>query len=124
MSNTIKIKRRTQGAPGPPESLANGELAYNEVNDVLYYGASEGIQTIGGQGVYVTAGSPALSSSGVMQSVYGNKAFQNVALFQGGILTFNNIPLSASDDSVPTTEWVRQVVNLELNDPVLDAGAF
>ena len=38
MANTLRIKRRTSGGTGAPSSLANAELAYNEVDDVLYYG--------------------------------------------------------------------------------------
>lgn len=37
-SRTILIKRRNVGPSGPPNSLHNGELAFNEVNRVLYYG--------------------------------------------------------------------------------------
>jgi hypothetical protein len=37
-SRTILIKRRTVGQSGPPNSLHNGELAFNEINKVLYYG--------------------------------------------------------------------------------------
>jgi hypothetical protein len=33
---TILIKRRLKGDPGPPSSLAHGELAFNEVNNTLY----------------------------------------------------------------------------------------
>jgi len=39
MSNSIRIKRRAStGATGKPTSLKNGELAYNEADDILYYG--------------------------------------------------------------------------------------
>ena len=37
-SRTILIKRRKVGSVGPPDSLHNGELAFNEINRVLYYG--------------------------------------------------------------------------------------
>lgn len=37
-SSTFLIKRRRVGSVGRPTALKNGELAYNEVNDVLYYG--------------------------------------------------------------------------------------
>ena len=37
-SRTILIKRRKVGPSGPPNSLHNGELAFNEINRVLYYG--------------------------------------------------------------------------------------
>lgn len=37
---TICIKRRLSGDPGPPSSLAHGELAVNEVSNTLYIGTS------------------------------------------------------------------------------------
>lgn len=40
-SRTILIKRRLQGNPGPPNTLRNGELAFNEVDQVLYYGKGD-----------------------------------------------------------------------------------
>jgi hypothetical protein len=38
---TIKIKRRTSGEPGPPPSLAHGELAFNEVSNTLFIGSTQ-----------------------------------------------------------------------------------
>jgi hypothetical protein len=59
LSDTIRIKRRTSGAAGAPSSLANAELAYNEVGDVLYYGKGDdgaGVATsvvpVGGSGAF------------------------------------------------------------------------
>lgn len=37
-SSTILIKRRRTGSAGTPNTLKNGELAYNEISNVLYYG--------------------------------------------------------------------------------------
>ena len=37
---TILIKRRISGEPGPPASLAPGELAFNEVNNTAYIGTT------------------------------------------------------------------------------------
>jgi hypothetical protein len=37
-SSTILIKRRKSGTAGTPNTLKNGELAYNEISNVLYYG--------------------------------------------------------------------------------------
>ena len=37
---TILIKRRISGDPGPPPSLAPGELAVNEVDRTLYVGTT------------------------------------------------------------------------------------
>lgn len=41
---TIRIKRRLEGEPGPPTNLSEGELAFNEVEEVLYIGTSAGQQ--------------------------------------------------------------------------------
>jgi hypothetical protein len=59
MADIIRIKRRTGGAPGSPATLANAELAYNEVDHTLYYGEGTGgaggtattVVPIGGQGL-------------------------------------------------------------------------
>jgi hypothetical protein len=39
LSTTIQIRRRVTGAAGAPASLAAGEIAFNEVDSTLYYGA-------------------------------------------------------------------------------------
>lgn len=36
MSFIFQIKRRLAGDPGPPADLTPGELAFNEVENVLY----------------------------------------------------------------------------------------
>lgn len=54
MPNTIQIKRRTSGAPGAPPALATAELAYNEVDNVLYIGRSNlTVATVGGLGAFL-----------------------------------------------------------------------
>lgn len=42
MANIIRIKRRLASSndPSPPQFLAPGELAYNEVTNILYYGGT------------------------------------------------------------------------------------
>jgi hypothetical protein len=75
MANVLRIKRRASGNAGAPASLANAELAFNEVDDILYYGKGTGgaggtattIPAIGGSGAF-------LSLSGA-QTVSGNKTF-------------------------------------------------
>jgi phage-related tail fiber protein len=75
MANTLRIKRRASGQAGAPASLANAELAFNEVDDILYYGKGTGgaggtattIPAIGGSGAFMT-----LSSA---QTISGNKTF-------------------------------------------------
>jgi len=75
MANIIRIKRRTgSGAAGSPASLKNAELAYNEADDILYYGkGADGngdattIPAIAGAGAYTTLGTT--------QTITGNKTF-------------------------------------------------
>ena len=75
MANTLRIKRRATGNAGAPASLENAELAFNEVDNILYYGKGTGgaggtattIEVIGGYGAFLT-----LTSD---QTVTGNKTF-------------------------------------------------
>lgn len=61
MANTIRIKRRSTDSTAPTTSqVVNGELAFNENNDILYYGeggnssASTTVLKIGGPGAFLT----------------------------------------------------------------------
>lgn len=62
MANTIRIKRRAAGVgAGAPSGLANAELAYNEGDNILYYGFGTGgaggtatqVIPIAGSGAYL-----------------------------------------------------------------------
>lgn len=72
MSNTIRVKRRASGDAGAPGTLNNAEMAFNEVDDTLYYGKGTGgaggtattVEAIGGSGAFVTKSS-AQTISGV-----------------------------------------------------------
>jgi len=102
MANTIRIKRRdSSGAVGAPSSLQNAELAFNEADDVLYYGKGTGgvggsattVEAIAGLGAFV-------SKNNVNQDIAGTKNFT-------GVITAPT--QSASDDStkVATTAFVK-----------------
>lgn len=62
MANTIRIKRRASGAAGAPTTLANSELAWNEVDETLYIGKGTGgaggsassIIAVAGPGSYIS----------------------------------------------------------------------
>ena len=83
MANKIRIKRRATGAAGAPASLENAELAFNEVDDVLYYGEGTGgvdgtataVIAIGGSGAFLT-----LSGD---QTIAGNKTVNGNTTFNG-----------------------------------------
>jgi hypothetical protein len=80
MANTLRIKRRATGNAGAPTSLENAELAFNEVDGILYYGKGSGgaggtattIEAIGGYGAFLT-----LTSD---QTVTGNKTFSGTTI--------------------------------------------
>lgn len=88
MANTIRIKRRATGAAGAPTSLQNAELAFNEVDNTLYYGKGTGgaggtattVEPIGGTGTFVdktstqTISGAKTFSSTITGSVSGNAA--------------------------------------------------
>ena len=80
MANTIRIKRRASGNGGAPTSLENAELAFNEVDDVLYYG--EGTGGAGGTATSVLAigGSGAFTTLSTSQTVSGDKTFSGVVI--------------------------------------------
>lgn len=86
MANTIRIKRRAAGgSAGAPSSLKNAELAYNEQDNILYYGFGDAgggnassIIVIGGKGAFVdlttnqTIGGVKTFSSQITGSISGN----------------------------------------------------
>jgi hypothetical protein len=105
MANTIRIKRRASGASGAPSSLENAELAYNEVDDTLYYGKGTGgvggiattVEAIGGKGAYVD-----LTGT---QTITGNKTFSGT-LALGGSATATTQTAGNNSTSVATTAYV------------------
>ena len=80
MANTIRIKRRATGAAGAPASLENAELAFNEVDNILYYGKGSGgaggtattVEAIGGLGAFITLAGE--------QTISGNKTFSGTTI--------------------------------------------
>lgn len=115
MANTLRIKRRASGSPGAPSSLANAELAFNEVDNTLYYGKGTGgaggtassVEAIGGSGAYLT-----LSTA---QTVSGNKTFT------GDVI----VPTQATSDNstkAATTAYVKAQGYLTGNESITFSG--
>lgn len=108
MSNTLRIKRRATGASGAPSSLKNAELAFNEVDNVLYYGTGTDVNgdantviSIGGTGAFVDITST--------QTVSGGKTFSgSVAL--GSSATAATATQGDNSTSVATTAYVDTAV--------------
>ena len=101
MPNTLRIKRRASGNAGAPASLANAELAFNEVDNTLYYGKGSGgaggtattVEAIGGSGAYAT-----LTSA---QTISGAKTFSTLPVISASLATSDN------STNVATTAFVK-----------------
>lgn len=110
MANTLRIKRRASGAAGAPTSLANAELAFNEVDNVLYYGKGTGgaggsattVEAIGGNGAFV-----GLSGT---QTITGNKTFSGTVAL-GSSATATTQTLGNNTTSVATTAFVQAALS-------------
>ena len=112
MANTLRIKRRASGNAGSPTSLANAELAFNEVDDILYYGKGTGgaggtattIPAIGGIGAFL-----ALAGT---QTVSGDKTFSGVLTLSGtGTSSAVGVTQGTGDNStrLATTAFVKSL---------------
>ena len=108
MSNTIRIKRRATGLGGAPSSLKNAELAFNEVDNVLYYGTGTDVNgdantviSIGGTGAFVS-----LSDN---QTVTGDKTFSGTIAL-GSSATAATKSQSDNSTSVATTAYVDAAI--------------
>ena len=116
MSKILQIKRRITGNAGLANNLlAHGEIAYNEVDETLYYGKlvnGDVVATpIAGQGSFVTA-----TSQGT-QTIVGDKTYTGaVNLGANAIATTQDV--SSSGTAVATTQFVRNLAQS------LDGGSF
>jgi len=103
MANTIRIKRRGSGIAGAPASLASAELAFNEIDNTLYYGKGDSsgtatsIAAIGGDGAFV-------SLSGT-QTISGNKTFSGTVSL-GSSATATTPASNSNDTTLATTAFV------------------
>lgn len=129
MANTIRIKRRASGASGAPASLSNAELAFNEVDDVLYYGKGSGgvggssttVEAIGGKGAFV-------GITGT-QTVSGDKTFSGAVdltgtfKIGGSTVTPDASEINRLDGITPGTATGGKVLVVDSNKDInLDGG--
>lgn len=116
MANVIRIKRRSSaGQPGAPTALATAELAYSEVDDVLYIGygddglgAATSIRSLAGPGSYVTLGSN--------QTISGTKTFSSTPLISEALSTSEN------STKIATTAYVKAQAYLTGNQTITVSG--
>lgn len=103
MPNIVRIKRRVSGAAGAPASLSNAELAFNEVDNTLYYGFGD----VAGNAITVQA----IAGAGAFVSLTGSQTISGPKTFTGALTS--TITLAAGDNSnaVATTAWVIGKIN-------------
>lgn len=109
MANTLRIKRRaSSGSSGAPSSLKNAELAYNEADNILYYGFGDD-----GSGNATTipaiAGSGAFTTLGTNQTITGNKTFSGTVAL-GSSATATTQTAGNNSTAVATTAYVDSAI--------------
>ena len=124
MPTTVRIKRRTSGSAGAPSSLENAEIAFNEVDNTLYYG--EGTGGAGGSAstILAIAGDGAFVNKTGTQTISGNKTFTgsfdiSSASVSGFTVTQNlvitgNLTVNGTTTTVNSTTMSVDDKNLEL----------
>lgn len=108
-NNTIRIKRRASGNAGAPASLSNAELAYNEVDDILYYGKGTGGINGTATSVIAIAGTGSTVGLSGTQTITGDKTFSG-AIALGSTATATTKTAGDNSTAVATTEYVATAV--------------
>lgn len=107
MANTIRIKRRASaGAAGAPATLAPAELAYSEVDNILYYGFGDA-----GSGVSSTvipiAGTGSFLTTTTTQTVSGAKTFSSITITGGSITGITDLAIADGGTGASTAATAR-----------------
>lgn len=122
MANAIRIKKRAAGgAAGAPASLRSSELAFNEQDNVLYYGYGDdgnanatSIVSIGGVGAFVNLGST--------QTITGDKTFTGSVDLTGATATATTQTAGTNNTTLATTAFVANAVAGGYTDPLTTNG--
>ena len=120
MPKKLRIKRRKTGAAGPPATLANAEIAFSEISNILFYGKGGTDETaaqiiaIAGDGAYVAL-------TGV-QTIGGAKTFSSAITFAS--TTVAPTPSTVDNSTlVATTAFVKNQQYLT-SASVVDGGVL
>lgn len=80
MANILRIKRRVSGGAGAPGALKNAELAFNEVDNSLYYGKGYDAQTGNAEIVVPIGGTGSFVDKSSDQTITGEKTFSQTVV--------------------------------------------
>lgn len=120
MPKKLRIKRRKTGSAGPPATLANAEIAFSEISNILFYGkggtdeAAAQIIAIAGDGAYV-----ALTGA---QTINGAKTFSGAVAFNAATVA-PTPPTVDNSTVVATTAFVKNQQYLTA-DSGIDGGVL
>jgi hypothetical protein len=126
MANILRIKRRVAGgAAGAPASLKNAELAFNEVDNTLYYGKGDNgsgdattIPAIAGLGAFVS-----LTAS---QTISGTKTVTGTLALTGATIdgfTTTGAVIIGGDLTVNGTTTTVHSTTVSVDDKNIELGA-
>ena len=105
MANTLRIKRRAVGgAAGAPGSLQNGELAFNEQDNTLYYGFGSG--GTGGSATQVVS----IAGNGAFATINTNQRFTGVKTFDQSPLV-PTLPFGTNTLAAASTAFVQAAIS-------------
>lgn len=103
MANTLRIKRRSSvGSAGAPTTLENAELAFNEADNILYYGTGTGGAAGSATSVIAIAGYGAYTTLGTSQTITGNKTFSGTVIVPTPSANTHAATKAYVDSSLPT----------------------
>lgn len=134
MASTLRIKRRSSGSAGAPSTLKGSELAFNEVDSVLWYGkGADGngdaitIEAIAGPGAFVSlSGNQTISGT---KTVTGTLALTGATIdgftTTGNVIIGGNLTVEGTTTTVNSTTVTVDDKNIELGSTAspTDAGA-
>jgi hypothetical protein len=134
MANTLRIKRRVSGAAGAPSGLKNAELAFNEVDGILYYGKGSDVNgdattipAIAGDGAFVSlTGTQTISGAKTFTGTLGlTGATIDGFTTTGGVTIGGDLTVNGTTTTVNSTTVTVDDKNIELGSVTspTDAGA-
>lgn len=105
MAKELRIKRRLAGDAGPPATLLNAEIAFNEIGGVLYYGRGLGANNVATEIVPIAGFGAFVGLTGT-QNINGIKTFMDDVYLNGFVFAQTPEPEDNSP-RIATTAFVR-----------------
>jgi hypothetical protein len=143
MTNILRVKRRALGgASGAPTALTQSELAYSEVDQILYIGQGSGgsatVVAVGGPGAYLTSSTAASTylTTSLASSTYlsSSSAASTYLPLTGGTISQNltitgNLTVNGTTTTIASSTLSIADKNIELakgstTDAAADGGGL